>query len=69
VRTDPVFPPRFDPPFIYVSVQVLWSSSDARCAAEVPVLRVIGGAQQAACHHAEDIQATLNQDEIETDNA
>lgn len=45
------------------------SFADARCAAEVPVLRVVGGAQQAACHHAEDIQATLNQDEIETDNA
>ena len=45
------------------------SHADARCTQEVPALRVINGAQQAACHHAERILATLHQNNIEIDNA
>lgn len=43
--------------------------ADARCSAEIPVLRVIDDGQKAACHHAEKITATLNQDNVEIQNA
>lgn len=43
--------------------------ADARCAAEVPALRIVEPGRKAACHHAEKISTARTQDHIETQDA